>query len=143
MLVTQEIAGLNPAPVAMKQILILEDSEERMKFFRTSFIGHQIQHFEHVDDALKAAASTNFDLLMLDHDLDGLVYVEPTEYNCGTTFVSLLEAPRLIASKALCVVHSHNSPAATRMTAILKAKGYNAVKHSFADIRYGKIKINL
>ncbi len=129
----------------MKHILILEDSPERMKFFRQLFMNHKIYHFEHVDDALKACETVKFDLLMLDHDLDGLTYVDPLEYNCGTTFAVMLAGdPKYAALKSSTViVHSHNDAAGHGMVSTLKAAKFNAVKHTFASIKTGAIKINL
>ena len=113
-----------------------------MQIFAKLFAGHAVDHFEHVDDALKAAHGGHYDLLMLDHDLDGLEMVDPIEYNCGTTFVTLLEAPHLVKT-AQIIVHSHNSVAAENMMAILKRKGYTVVKLPFGSIASGQTKINL
>lgn len=129
----------------MKQILILEDSSARMEFFHRHFKDHKVYHFEHVDDALKACETVKFDLLMLDHDLDGLTFVDPLEYNCGTTFAVMLAGNSKYAAQktAVIIVHSHNDIAAMGMVSILKSANFNAVKHSFASIKTGATKINL
>ena len=59
-------------------ILILEDNEERHKVFRRNMdiSGVNVVIFEHVNDCIKALNDKEWDMLFLDHDLGGEVFVE-------------------------------------------------------------------
>jgi len=103
-------------------ILMLEDSEERLETFKATCkkvsgilsIEIVVKSYKFVNlfiDELKHGG-TFYHLVTLDHDLDDLVYVHPSQPNTGS------EAVRQITNQNIPSnynVHSFNVPAATRM----------------------------
>jgi CheY-like chemotaxis protein len=58
------------------KILILDDSQVRLQTFRRKLIGAVVTCVEHADECIKELETNGpFNLLLLDHDLDGQVYV--------------------------------------------------------------------
>lgn len=109
------------------RILILEDDPERMKTFRRSAEmcsgnGHSIEIIHH-DTAWECIQDMNrldFDLVFLDHDLDGRVYVQTTDPNCGTRVALFLEEWRDVRARhGKVIVHSFNEGAAKGMVALV------------------------
>lgn len=61
------------------RVLILEDDVDRMKYFRRKFIGHEVTICDDTKELIKELIENKWDLLYLDHDLDGKVYVPSGE----------------------------------------------------------------
>lgn len=57
------------------KVLILEDDSERVKAFRASLIGHELDITEYAEAAIALLIKNEYDFLFLDHDLGGCVYV--------------------------------------------------------------------
>jgi len=53
----------------MARVLVLEDSETRIAWFKRALIGHNATFVENVADAISACGKMNWDLICLDHDL--------------------------------------------------------------------------
>ena len=60
----------------MKRILILEDSDERIRQFKMNFLNVEMIFVKHVKDCIEQLKTKSFWGLFLDHDLNGKVYVE-------------------------------------------------------------------
>jgi len=60
----------------MKRVLILEDSDERIRQFKMNFLNVEMVFVEHVEDCIEQLKTKSFWGLFLDHDLNGKVYVE-------------------------------------------------------------------
>lgn len=58
------------------KILILDDSQSRLTTFRRNLIGAVVTCVEHAEDCIKELEDNGpWNCVMLDHDLDGQVYV--------------------------------------------------------------------
>lgn len=97
------------------KILILEDSEERMKFFYQKFNKENIDHVSNSNDAIAALENTKYDMIFLDHDLGG-TQLNYDPKNCGTLVAEYL-AENPVDSEI--IIHSFNTVAANRMVNIL------------------------
>ncbi|MGB1285533.1 MAG: cyclic-phosphate processing receiver domain-containing protein, partial [Aggregatilineales bacterium] len=64
-------------------ILLLEDSLRRIKFFKAGLQSHQLTICQHAKSAKKALKKQQFDMIFLDHDLRGRPE-HPDSDNCGT-----------------------------------------------------------
>ena len=105
------------------KILFLDDNEERIVTARSRFAGHELMIARTAMEAISIFASaTEWDLVMLDHDLGDSVYVNPRDENCGTFVVNhiLREKPKI----KRIIVHSWNAPAARNMVRALRAVNY-------------------
>ena len=60
----------------MIKILILEDDAERSKLFRRNFINAKLTFVKTVKRAIEELTNEKWDLLFLDHDLNGHVFVK-------------------------------------------------------------------
>ena len=58
------------------RILILEDSEERIKQMNRVLVGHEVVVMTTARDCIVALSNETFDVLSLDHDLGGQEMVE-------------------------------------------------------------------
>lgn len=109
------------------RILILEDDPARMKVFRNSVemcSGNgrsiEVSHTDKAFEAVDLMHNLDFDLVFLDHDLDGRVYVPTTDSNCGTRVARFLsEWPDVRARQGRVIVHSFNDAAAKGMVALI------------------------
>lgn len=97
------------------KILILEDDEERMKFFYKKYDKENIDHACNSKDAIAALENNKYDIIFLDHDLGGTqINYDPED--CGTLVAEYL-AENPVDSEI--IIHSFNSVAANRMVRIL------------------------
>lgn len=53
----------------MARVLVLEDSETRIAWFKRALVGHNATFVESVKDAIAAYGKMSWDLICLDHDL--------------------------------------------------------------------------
>lgn len=95
------------------KIFILEDNELRIKTFKAVFASHNITFSSNVEEAKKLYKEKGeFDLIMLDHDLDGRVYVPSEEPNTGYQFAKFLRDEK---TKSVIIVHSMNKKGASNI----------------------------
>jgi hypothetical protein len=101
-------------------ILILEDNEERNKQFRKNFNDHYIVIVDDVED-LKIQMedpSWEVDVLFLDHDLGGEVYVDTSHPNTGSAAAMwLVDNPK--HKPEVVILHSMNPIGVRNMKSIL------------------------
>jgi hypothetical protein len=91
-------------------------------------------------DAIANYKSGTYDLLLLDHDMEGK-FESPEHPNTGTQFVKWLvlndtpildkETPRLV------ILHSHNVDGKKNMKALLEQAGWSVIS-SYFDSKYVK-----
>lgn len=102
------------------KIFILEDNPERMKFFRWYFSVEKFQIF-HADNVFDAEIiyekEEPFDLLLLDHDLGGEVYVDSNNQNTGYQFAKFLITKDL--KNIPLIIHSLNPYGVDNMKSLL------------------------
>ena len=123
------------------KILILEDDEERIKFF-TQLLSkdHTLFFARHVWEAKNIFEKEQpFDMMFLDHDLGGRAFVDPAEEDTGSGFARYLTKKDL--SKTTVVTHTFNSEGARSIQSILKNVKYIPVNELFQGLKDGSIKI--
>jgi len=123
------------------KILILEDDEERIKFFKQYLAKEHILHFaRHVWEAENIFDKEQpFNVIFLDHDLGGRAFVDPAEEDTGSGFARFLKNKDL--SKTTVVTHTFNSEGARSIQSILKNVMYIPVTELFQGLKNGSIKI--
>lgn len=100
----------------MKKIFILEDNPERNKIFKRDLsVNNDIVIATTVKEARRLfTKNSNYDILMLDHDLGGRQYVSSQEEETGYQFIRWL-AENYDIRDYYVVVHSLNPSGATNM----------------------------
>lgn len=105
----------------VKKILILEDSPDRIIKFKNMF-SQNSKNFIHVDyvdtakDAISLLEKYKYDLIFLDHDLGGKIFVNSDEENTGNTVIKQIPYTKNLSTKI--IVHSHNPGGVNRMLSI-------------------------
>ena len=107
----------------MKKILILEDSDERVQKFEFWLPKYLQEHAQlYVASTVRKAQELfrehkPFDLILLDHDLDGRVFVESSEFNTGARFAKWLSDPARIVDiiNTQIIIHSMNPAGSENM----------------------------
>ena len=116
------------------RVLIVEDCTERFQVLASQFPDACITFARTASQALQELIHNDFDVIMLDHDLD--------EDNMGCNgegidvakfsakeWHNYKEKPRII-------IHSANPPGAANMEAILKSAGFEVEMISFLRMEY-------
>ena len=117
----------------MSKVLFLDDNPSRISVFKGVC--------PNADIATTAEETINFlnnldsyDLVSLDHDLNGEVFVDSNREDCGFEVVRWIIDNKPTIGKI--IIHSHNGPAAFRMVNALFNSGYDARKISFGPIYF-------
>lgn len=109
-----------------QRILVLEDNEYRIKWFRHHFANETITIMEAASDAIGCLQSNEYDLIFLDHDLGGEAFVNEAHKNTGSEVARFLAASKANIN-ASYVIHSLNSAGADYMFNALINAGYQFV----------------
>jgi response regulator of citrate/malate metabolism len=106
------------------KVFILEDDPNRMKTLRGVLISHEIVWSDTVDKAKELFDKEKpFDLILLDHDLGGEIFVDSELPNTGFQFVKFLAENKEAINNAQIILHTMNRPGAERMHHHLKDNG--------------------
>jgi CheY-like chemotaxis protein len=116
------------------KILILEDSEERIKRFKKILFKYELYFYQDVESAKKAVEENQFDVYFLDHDLDDRVYVDSNELNTGWQFAKFLAEKKIDAQ---VYVHTMNPTGAQNILNVLP----NAILIPFCYLPYADINL--
>jgi hypothetical protein len=109
-------------------ILLLEDDKHRITFFKNGLKQHKLTICGHVSAAKKALKTTVFDIIFLDHDLNGIP-ADPESENCGSEIARYIVEHEIDCS---CIIlHTENTAGREAMETLLEQC------HS---IPYGKLK---
>lgn len=105
--------------------LVLEDDPERIRIFRQHYDvpGNLVVVCRTVTEAIQALRTVSFEVVSLDHDLDGRVYVPSEEPNTGYQLAKIIAASGLEFNQVL--VHSFNQKGALKMLEVLRCGGYH------------------
>lgn len=108
-----------------KRVLILEDDPRRIHQFRDVLEGTDLEVYI---DAFSAArhygTQGKYDLLLLDHDLGGLTYVDTTKKNTGSEFCRWLTQNVDIDALPRTIIHSYNPVGALEMRKLIPSAEY-------------------
>jgi len=95
------------------KIFILEDDNNRVRYFKDTLAKHDVKVFDVADDAIDALENKVYDILFLDNDLG-------ESAGSGTDVADFLHRNKDNKNNdALIIVHSWNVPAATAMRSLL------------------------
>lgn len=112
------------------RVLILEDSESRIKRFRSNIPSAII--VETAQECIDKLKEGDWELLFLDHDLGGEVYVDEQNTNTGSEVARWIENNQPKIGKI--IIHSLNHDAALNM--LSKLSGYDAEKIGYFNIDF-------
>ena len=104
----------------MSRILILEDNEERRKIFRQKLIDHDVVFTYLPDETIEKLKSEKWDVLCLDHDLEGKVYVSPDSGEPTGTDVARFLRDNSEYAPTQIILHSLNESGRKRMSSYLQ-----------------------
>jgi CheY-like chemotaxis protein len=109
-------------------ILLLEDVKHRITFFKNGLKQHKLTVCSHVRAAKKALKATEFDIIFLDYDLQGIP-ADPESENCGSEIARYIVDHKIDCS---CIIlHTESMAGREAMETLLEQS------HS---IPYGKLK---
>jgi len=114
-------------------IFVLEDDPNRVARFKRELIGHAVEFTEHVSKANMLLDGEKFDLLFLDHDLGGEIFVDHTKEETGYHVAQHI--PRTQNKNTPAVVHSCNMVGAKNMSNYLE----NCVCIPFFQLNFERI----
>jgi len=121
----------------MIKVLVLEDSEERIVEFKKRFasklhIDVAVVYVDNVEDFKTQMLENKPELILLDHDLGGQVYVSSSKEDTGA------EAVRFIVKNFTLkdfpfpiIIHSLNGPGSDYMFDLLMENKFHAIKAKF------------
>ncbi len=104
----------------IKKVFILEDDEKRKEYFKEVFKDKELVMTDNVEYALRVVGARKFDLILLDHDLDGKVFVDSTVERTGCEVA--MELKNTMNIETFCIIHSMNPTGAANM---VKAHPFN------------------
>lgn len=96
------------------EIFILEDSAERIKFFKKTLESkHNLTFSDNVEEAKKLLQVKKYDVIFFDHDLDNKVFVSSNDPNTGYQLAKWIEEKGMRFDQV--VIHSLNPVGAERI----------------------------
>jgi CheY-like chemotaxis protein len=99
------------------KVFILEDSEYRVKYFKSKLMNHELTFSSNVQEAKEILKKQKFDVIFLDHDLDFLTYVQSEMPNTGYQLVKFMKENNISANKIYA--HTMNEHGAKNMVGLL------------------------
>jgi CheY-like chemotaxis protein len=114
------------------KILFLDDDSARHHAFSKLADGHVVDYVWTADEAIAALAASTYDLVCLDHDLGGRVYVDILdEEGTGYTVALAMEGMPEDRRPRETIVHSFNPEGARRIADRLGKAGFRVIKAPF------------
>jgi len=107
----------------MKKAFLLEDDQERVKWFIEEFEKYNYEYdiTDQVDVAIKMLAENKYKMVFLDHDLGGKQMVASEDPNTG--FQVALTIPKTINKESTIIIHSRNPIGSKNIQNYLKESG--------------------
>ncbi len=109
------------------KILFLDDNKDRHKTMRQNSIGLSVSFVFNAQEAITQMKENEFDLIMLDHDLDYLTNNEINEDEEDGRFVARWMAENGRHTSTPVIIHSLNIAGAEGMKYVLEEKGFEEV----------------
>ena len=120
------------------RIVSIEDDENRVRKFKSEFIGHDYVNYYDAKSGIEGLKG-QISILLLDHDLGGMIMVDTADKNTGSEVVRYMQKNAVDVDNI--IVHSLNEPAAQSMVSNLKNAGYaNVYRIPFFSIDYSFTK---
>ena len=117
------------------KVFVLEDDPNRIETIKNRF-GKKANFIftVNIQEAKEKfnPVNENYDLIMLDHDLGGQVYVDSKENNTGAEFCRWILKNKFNLPQV--IIHSHNIVGAEIMEEYLIKGGHNVLKIPFGNL---------
>jgi len=107
------------------KIFVLEDNEIRIDFFKKICAACTLVIATNAEEAIKLLKQNEYDIILLDHDLGGEIYVNSNEQNTGFQVVKYMILNKL-QQNSYIIIHSMNYIGAKLMLQNLLTNGYEA-----------------
>ena len=117
------------------KILILEDNIERIKVFKTHLFNEEKDFCTTAEQAIELLTAKKYDLVYLDHDLEGKPYEDSNYKNTGYQVAKVI--PTTINKDTQIIIHSMNPIGAKAMRDVI---GDNATYTPFGLLRWEAFK---
>jgi hypothetical protein len=118
------------------RILLLEDSQERIEWFKRIYKYHELIVCSNIFDAENVVQFEEIDIFFLDHDLEPNNLEGIAKLNTGYDFVKFVINQEL-QKKAIYYIHSMNATGANQMLNLLKDNGYETLWVPFHLLKLG------
>lgn len=102
------------------KIMVLEDMSSRIQFFKSKLHRHDVYYFDNADDAINALrflSDEPWDIIFLDHDLEGRIFVSSSYHNTGYTVAKFISENDIKIDQI--ITHSMNPQGAKNIKMIL------------------------
>lgn len=100
------------------RIFILEDSDERIKFFKKQLLGENLFIAKTVEKGkIELSKHEHWDMIFLDHDLDGAIFIDSNKPNTGYQLAKYIKKNNTYSN---IILHTMNPNGSKNMKAILK-----------------------
>lgn len=112
------------------KVFVLEDDTHRIEEFKKRFAERNWESVftDTAKEAIEHLNTTKFDLIFLDHDLGGQVYVPESNENTGSAVVrAMIENSEKTNMDTPIIIHSLNTPAADSMAKNLADFGFSSI----------------
>ena len=122
-----------------QRILIVEDDDERCRWFNQKFVGRELDITCDVGQAIAWLAERDYGVILLDHDLAEGHYLSdvPDDERTGYAVAAWLGAHPDRQRDALIIIHSLNYHGAQRMLEIMREGGRDAEHLPFPYLQTG------
>lgn len=107
---------------------------DRMAVFNDRLRTHDVTHVDTAADAIQQLKKNEFELVFLDHDLGGEMFVSTADTNTGSEVVRWMVSPEYEKHSPVVIVHSHNEPAAVSMEHALAYAGLEVHRIDFRTL---------
>lgn len=112
------------------RVLFLDDDEERIEQFQDRVLRDwQVDVARTAQQTIHLLSTNTYDWVFLDHDLGGTAWNDTRDPNSGSEVVRWMVKNK--PSIKVVVIHSWNTPAATRMQTLLRQAGYDVLRMPF------------
>lgn len=126
------------------KMLFVDDRRKRIMYALNNFPEYQVEIAPNVPEALRAMSSEDWDVVSLDHDLNGFDFQDPDSTGCGMEIARYLEKTGWPTQRKVPQfwVHSSNLFAAHLLTVSLTQLGfevwYKPIIYKVENMTYDK-----
>jgi len=113
------------------RILILEDDINRIELFKSKLSMHELTFCTRAMEAVNLVTNVKYDLMFLDHDLEGKPYEDSDYENTGYQVAKMI--PATLNKDTRIIIHSMNPVGAENMKCII---GSSAERIPFSWLKW-------
>ena len=123
------------------KVFILEDDQNRVEWFLENLETEDIDLTEKAQEGIDWLRERKYDVIFLDHDLGGRVYVSSDEFNTGYTVAKMIHETDNVDTPV--IIHSWNSNGAKNMKDALTSNGVVNQYHPFMSLEFKMVVNNV